>query len=65
MSTLRYIGPIDKVEVVLLRQVVVQGEEFECSEEHAAQLLEQHDNYEPVEPPADDNQPGDPGEQEE
>lgn len=47
MPTLRYIGPIDEVDVVGVG-VFGRGDEFEATDEQAKRLLEQGDNYEPV-----------------
>ena len=49
MVTLRYIGPLDEVDIPLARASnVQQGGEFECPKAAADVLLDQSDNYELV-----------------
>ena len=48
MPTIKYVGAIDEVDVVLLGQTVKRGDEVEVSDEHAKALLSQPDNFAPV-----------------
>ena len=48
MPRFRHVGPIDSVEVPLLRRVLVHGDEFDVDADLAPQLLEQPDNFAPV-----------------
>jgi len=48
MPKLRYVGPIDEVDIPLAGCSVKRGETFEVDEKKAAALLEQVGNYEPV-----------------
>lgn len=47
MPTLRYIGPIDVVDVVGVG-TLAHGEEFEAEGDQAKSLLQQNDNFEAV-----------------
>ena len=48
MVTLRYIGPLDGVDIPLLGKSVARGDQFDATKEHADLLLEQPANYELV-----------------
>lgn len=46
MPRLTYIGPIDGIDIPLLRLTEVRpGDEFDATDEQAERLLEQVDNY--------------------
>lgn len=47
MPTLRYVGPIDQVEIPGVA-VLKRGDEFEVSDELAVVMLQQPDNFSPV-----------------
>lgn len=50
MPALRNVNPLGEVDIPLVGQTVQRGAEFEVTDEHAAALLMQVGNYEPVDP---------------
>jgi hypothetical protein len=48
MPRFTYVGPFDSVEVPLIRRHVKPGEEFDVTDDQAALLAEQPDNYRPA-----------------
>jgi len=52
MPTIRNINPIGDVDVPLLRHVVARGESVTVTEDQAARLLDQTDNWTTVDAPA-------------
>lgn len=65
MPFIRNINPIGDVEVPLLRRVVARGESVEVSDEQAAHLLEQAENWAPAdqaEAPPTEPAPAEPNE---
>ena len=49
MPTIRNVNPIGDIDVPLLRRIVLRGETVEVTDEQAASLLDQPDNWQPVE----------------
>lgn len=45
MPRIVYVGPIDEVDIPLVGRSVKRGEPFDVSEDAAARLLEQPDNF--------------------
>ena len=56
MPTIRNINPIGDVDVPLLRRVVARGESVTVTEDQAARLLDQTDNWTTVDAPAPANE---------
>jgi len=52
VPVLRNINPLGEVDLPLIGRSLAAGEEFEVSDEHAAILLEQEQNYELAGEPA-------------
>jgi hypothetical protein len=48
VPTLRYVGPIDAIDLPLISATLERGQEFEVSPDQARVLLDQVGNYEPV-----------------
>lgn len=53
MPRIRYVGPLVGVDIPLVRQADVKpGDEFDATDDQAALLLAQPDNYQPADAPA-------------